>query len=100
MWEIFFTTVEGGQKGDKPGNHDETGSNKRVSNLEIMTKQKPVEGRRRETNLEIMTKRDQVEGGNHDETEISRRETKGDKSEGRQRETNLEIMTSSQRETQ
>ena len=46
-------------KGDKPGNHDETGSSRRV------TKQDPVEGRQRETNLEIMTKQDPVEGRLH-----------------------------------
>ena len=44
----------------------------RETNLEIMTKQNPLEGRQRETNLDIMTQHDPIEGR---QTETNLRQT-------------------------
>ena len=77
--------VEGRQretKGDKGGNHDETGSSRRETKGDKWRQTWNHVGTgssRRETNGD--------KGGNHDETGSSRRETKGDK--GRQRKINM-----------
>ena len=76
--------------GDKPGNHDETRSSRRETretNLEIITKQDPVEDSRTETKEKTgSSRRERKEDkpGNHDETGSNRRG---------ERETNLKIMT-------